>query len=360
MGLPQLTARKEGSWLTLEASTRTRVLTPDGRRRMVECVLDRALDDRGDRRAVPGRREDGAQVARPVPRRRRGRSVGSSSRPHRSPNRTPRSVSSPGVAAAPQASLGCGPHRVSRSASRPRRCSRSCAPTDCGRLDRGDRRPTEPVRRYQRDRPGELIHVDVKKLAAIPDGGGWRIHGRGNDGHGGHSGVGYRYLHTAIDDRTRIAYSEILNDEQAVTAAAFWRRAAAWFAARGITSNVSSPTTAPATGPALAPRLPRHRHHVKKHPAPPAPDQRQGRTLPPHPARGMGLHPPLDLRTQRAPPTTCFIHFYNHHRSHGALGWLTPMPPSPATGTTSPRRTTSRWPRKRRSGIHRDRSVPPR
>jgi hypothetical protein len=86
----------------------------------------------------------------------------------------------------------------------------------CARLDRGDRATDRsPVQRYQRERPGELIHVDVKKLAAIPDGGGWWMHGRGNDGHGGHMRAGYRYLHSALDDRTRVVYSEILNDEQA-------------------------------------------------------------------------------------------------------------------------------------------------
>jgi len=78
-------------------------------------------------------------------------------------------------------------------------------------------------RRYRRERPGELAHVDVKKLAGIPDGGGWRVHGRlhGPD----HTNVGYRYIHTAIDDRTRLAYSEIHRDEQGVTAAGFWHRA---------------------------------------------------------------------------------------------------------------------------------------
>ena len=84
-----------------------------------------------------------------------------------------------------------------------------------GRLDCGDRATnTTPPQRYQRDLPGELIHVDIKKLAAIPDGGGWRIHGRGGDGHHGHSGVGYRYIHTAVDDRTRIVYSEIHHNDK--------------------------------------------------------------------------------------------------------------------------------------------------
>jgi hypothetical protein len=87
-----------------------------------------------------------------------------------------------------------------------------------GRLDRGDRATTTKAIRYQRDRPGELVHVDIKKLAAIPDGGGWRHHGRGQVPR---RSVGYRYLHSAIDDRTRLVYSEICDDEQAGTAG--WR-----------------------------------------------------------------------------------------------------------------------------------------
>ena len=105
-----------------------------------------------------------------------------------------------------------------------------------GRLDRGDRATSgEPVRRYQRDTAGELIHVDIKKLAAIPDGGGWKTRGRGYSGECARSRTaGYRYIHTAIDDRTRIAYSEICDNEQAATAAGFWRRAAAWYISIGI------------------------------------------------------------------------------------------------------------------------------
>ncbi len=99
------------------------------------------------------------------------------------------------------------------------------------RLDRGDR-ATEPVVRYERDRPGELVHVDVKKLGAIPDGGGWRVPGRELAPR--HSNGGYRYLHSALDDRTRVVYLEVLNDEQAQTAAGFWTRANAFFASLGI------------------------------------------------------------------------------------------------------------------------------
>lgn len=132
-------------------------------------------------------------------------------------------VAASGGAAAAQAPVGCGSHRfeVGLAASTVQNILNRAG---LGRLDRGDRATNrEPVRRYQRDTPGELIHVDVKKLAGIPDGGGWRVRGRGYRGEGAASRrVGYRYVHTAVDDRTRIAYSEIHNDENAVTAAGFW------------------------------------------------------------------------------------------------------------------------------------------
>ena len=97
-------------------------------------------------------------------------------------------------------------------------------------------RPTGRVirRLYEHPRPGDLLHIDVKKLGRIPPGGGWRAHGRGGDGHGGHSRVGYAYIHSAVDDHSRVAYSEVLADERAVTAVAFWQRARSWFAERGV------------------------------------------------------------------------------------------------------------------------------
>jgi transposase InsO family protein len=102
------------------------------------------------------------------------------------------------------------------------------------------------VRRYERDRPGELVHLDVKKLGKIPDGGGWRMLGRAVGGRNSqaHPGprnkhrspvIGYHYLHTAIDDHSRLAYSELLPDETGATAAAFWARARAWFLSCGVT-----------------------------------------------------------------------------------------------------------------------------
>ena len=86
--------------------------------------------------------------------------------------------------------------------------------------------------RYERDRPGELVHVDVKKIGKIPDGGGWRAHGRSESVRG--RGIGYDYVHSMVDDHSRLAYSEILPDEKGATCAAFIQRAAARFAAQGI------------------------------------------------------------------------------------------------------------------------------
>lgn len=91
--------------------------------------------------------------------------------------------------------------------------------------------------RYERDRPGELVHMDVKKIGRIPDGGGWRAHGRemGSTGAQKRARIGYDYVHSVVDDHSRFAYSEILEDEKAHSTAAFFERAVANFAAHGIT-----------------------------------------------------------------------------------------------------------------------------
>lgn len=86
--------------------------------------------------------------------------------------------------------------------------------------------------RYERERPGELVHVDVKKLGKIPDGGGWRAHGRSEQVRG--RGNGYDFVHSMVDDHSRLAYSEIHDDEKTGTCAAFLTRAAAYFAEHGI------------------------------------------------------------------------------------------------------------------------------
>ena len=144
-----------------------------------------------------------------------------SSRPKSSPNATPPACRRRIVELRRQRRWGAAHigHEVGRAGST---VQRILIAEGLGRLDSGDRATAEPIRRYQRDRPGELVHVDVKKLSGIPDGGGWRIHGRGQTPGPKHTKTGYRFLHSALDDRTRIVYSEIHTDEQAVTAVEFW------------------------------------------------------------------------------------------------------------------------------------------
>jgi transposase InsO family protein len=97
-------------------------------------------------------------------------------------------------------------------------------------------RPTRTVVRYERERPGELLHVDVKKLGRIPDGGGHRVVGReqGKRNKGQRYTMGYDFLHVALDDRSRVAYVEVHPDERDHTAASFMARAFGWFAELGV------------------------------------------------------------------------------------------------------------------------------
>jgi transposase InsO family protein len=90
--------------------------------------------------------------------------------------------------------------------------------------------------RYERDRPGELVHMDVKKIGRIPDGGGWRAHGReaGSTARDRARRIGFDYVHSLVDDHSRLAYSEVLPDEKGSTCAGFLARAAGYFAEHGI------------------------------------------------------------------------------------------------------------------------------
>ena len=163
-----------------------------------------------------------------------------SSRPHRQPTRTAEQVEQRVLAAREEhrrgpdwlgAELGVPARTVSRILRRhrvPRLCE--CDPLT-GEVIRASK--TTAVR-YEREAPGDLVHMDVKKIGRIPDGGGWRAHGRSETVRG--RGIGYDYVHSLVDDHSRLAYSEILPDEKGATCAGFLRRAADYFAAHGITS----------------------------------------------------------------------------------------------------------------------------
>jgi transposase InsO family protein len=100
-----------------------------------------------------------------------------------------------------------------------------------GKLSRLE--PPEPPNRYERARPGELIHIDVKKLGRIRDGAGHRVHGQRGKGMRSR-GAGWEFVHVCVDDATRLAYVEVLGDEKAVTAIAFLRRALTFYRRHGI------------------------------------------------------------------------------------------------------------------------------
>lgn len=161
-----------------------------------------------------------------------------SSRPRRSPRRTPADVEARVLAL--RRVLRVGPARLAQELELPTRTvgailRRHGVP----RLSECDPLTGEVVRasrstatRYERGRPGELVHMDVKKLGRIPDGGGWRAHGRSEEVRG--RGIGFDYVHSLVDDHSRLAYSEILPDEKGATCAGFLLRAAAYFADHGI------------------------------------------------------------------------------------------------------------------------------
>lgn len=117
--------------------------------------------------------------------------------------------------------------RILRRAGMPRLAE--CDPLT-GQVIRASR---QTFQRYERDHPGALIHVDVKKLGRIPDGGGWRAHGRSEAVRG--RNIGFDYVHSAVDDHSRLAYSEIHPDSQGATCAGFLTRAAGFFAGHGVT-----------------------------------------------------------------------------------------------------------------------------
>lgn len=149
--------------------------------------------------------------------------------PHRTPTRTERRIIKVRILrrwgpARIGYLLGVNPATVHRVLTRYR----------LARLTHLDRATGRPIRRYEHHAPGEMVHVDIKKLGNIPDGGGHQVLGR-QAGRKNRSGGGYRYLHNAVDDHSRLAYSEILADEKQETAAAFWIRAQDHFSQTGIT-----------------------------------------------------------------------------------------------------------------------------
>jgi len=246
-----------------------------------------------------------------------------SSRPHRCPQHTSAARERRIIRLRQQRKLG--PARIASIVGMPTSTvHRVLCRHGLNRLAWMDRPTGQVIRRIRTDRPGELVHVDVKKLGRIPPGGGWRVHGRGNVAHPSKTKVGYDYIHTAIDAHSRLAFSEVLANERGSTCAAFWERARAFFETHAIaveavlTDNaknyLGNDFTAALDGiehRRIRPRRPQTNGKV----------ERFNRTL----LDEWAYARVYTSNSQRARALDRFLHTYNHHRGHTALGGEPPI-----------------------------------
>jgi transposase InsO family protein len=262
-----------------------------------------------------------------------------SSRPHRSPNRTPSPLVRKIVHLRWKKRLG--PVQIGGKLDLPASTVHAVL-VRCrlNRLSHVDVRTGEPIRRYEHDHPGSLIHVDVKKLGCIPDGGGWRFVGRqqgerhreatatrtGERNHRYEPRIGTAFVHTVIDDHSRVAYAEIHGDEKAVTAIGVLRRAVSWFAARGVTvervlSDNGSAYKAHAWRDACADLDITPKKTRPYRPQTNGKIERFHRTL----AEGWAFSRHYNSESARRAALPAWLHNYNHHRPHTSIGKVPPI-----------------------------------
>jgi transposase InsO family protein len=244
-----------------------------------------------------------------------------SSRPHRSPNTTKPSLERRIVALRQQ--RGLGPARIAGIVGKPASTvHRVLVRHQLNRLDHLDRVTRAPIRRITMTRPGELVHLDIKKLGRIPRGGGWRIHGRAarpSTHRTRVARIGYAYVHSAIDAYSRLAYSEVLHDEQAITAIGFWERARDFFADHDITiERILTDNGACYRSRTFATALGTVQHTFTRpyRPATNGKVERFNRTL----LTEWAYARPWTSDGQRTRALARWLHTYNHHRYHTAIG----------------------------------------
>ena len=255
------------------------------------------------------------------------------SRAHRHPSRTPPQVEAAVLVLRQTRKLG--PARIAPLVGLPTSTVyRVLCRHHRNRLAWMDRPTGQLIRRYERAQPGELVHLDVKKLGRLRDGGGHRVHGRDSAQHRrrdldrwrGRS-PGYDYVHAAVDDHSRLAYVEVLADERGETCAGFVRRAGSFFAAHGIAIQRVL------TDNALA-----YRHSAKVKAAVAALGAVQRFTRPYHPQTNGKVERcnrtllvewayvrPYATNQERTAALDGWLHLYNHHRAHTALGGHPPI-----------------------------------
>jgi transposase InsO family protein len=310
-------------------------LSETGRLRLARCVVDDGwtLRRAAERFQVSvntasrwaGRYRDGGEAAM----------VDRSSRPHHSPRRTPTRTERRIIGV--RVTRRWGPARIGFLLGiHPSTVHRVLARYRLARLRWLDRPTGRVIRRMEPDACGDLVHVDVKKLGKIPAGGGWRMRGRavgnrnaqadkstGLRSRNGDPARGYHFLHTAIDGHSRLAYSELLADECKDTAAAFWLRADAWFTqcgfrVRKVLTDNGSCYRSHAFRDALGDV--EHRRTRPYRPQTNGKVERFHRTL----ADEWAYARLYTSDAERCAEYTTWLHTYNYHRGHTALGGQPP------------------------------------
>lgn len=245
-----------------------------------------------------------------------------SSRPVRSPNQT--SVEVEDRICELRRARRWGPHRIAYALGMPRSTVEGVLlRRGPSRLDAIDPPTGRVVRRYERAAPGELFHVDVKKLGRIPDGGGWRFHGpdvaRGSRVK---RGLGYDFLHVAIDDHSRVVYVEAVENEQGETCASFISRAIDWFNTQGVsvervmTDNAMNYRPSRSFQQALSAAGIRHLRTQPYRPQTNGKAERFNQTL----LNEWAYDEPYLSNQSRLESLPAWLHDYNWHRLHTEVG----------------------------------------
>lgn len=263
-----------------------------------------------------------------------------SSRPRRQPNRTPSSVVRQVVRL--RLRRRWGPVEIGDAlAMAPSTVHAVLVRCRLNRLTYLDRVTGEPIRRYEHPRPGDMLHMDVKKLGKVPDGGGWRYVGRQRGGRNraatsARTGVpkskyrqpliGTCYLHTVIDDHSRVAYVEAREDETKQTAAEVLRHAVAWFAERGVVVDKVLTDNGGCYRSFLWRDTCAELEITPKRTRPYRPQtngkiERFHRTL----VEGWAFKKFYDSESERLAALPAWLHQYNHHRPHSAIGKAAPI-----------------------------------
>jgi transposase InsO family protein len=246
------------------------------------------------------------------------------SRPLRSPRRLPQAQINAILAARHEHRFG--PHRLAPLTGVPRSTIGDVLRRHGLSRLRDQDGPTGIPIRYVRERPGELLHIDVKKLGRIPDGGGHRVRGRVTGTPRSHGG-GYDYLHVAVDDMSRVAYVGVFGDERGPTCARFLLDAAAFFAGRGVriervlTDNARNYTVSHDFRDALAEIGARHKRTRPFRPQTNGKAERFNGTL----LTEWAYVRRYDTNKARLDALPAFIAYYNEQRPHGSLDGRSPM-----------------------------------